>query len=533
MLIVGTMRYSLVAGATVAIGCFACGGGARRGPAQPSASTSPYVGVALEQTVAEELWYRATSICGQGPYEIEVPVGNARWGEEVELRLATPRRIALHAVLVADDAEVAKDESVYNETGRTGGKAENTRCVADLRERIAAGRITPGTPSGPPVQPGVRVRPPGEPPPPREVTVAQLELEQGEPPPSFQLLHHGWRHPERGEPRGRFGRIRIRLWSIEPNDLEGVRFGVRRIVWRPNVSDAEYEAYLAWIVADDEARRKRQEEEWTRKLAEEEERRRRQPPPRPAKPAKRQVVVEIDAKAELERYRKEEEARRRRAAEIAAEAERRRKRQEFCAAHPEDRDCWGAGGRQMHERFAQLEQDRGRYCAANREDARCWSADDRWRRERVWNKRVQIATAPPKQPDGPPPAPLADTQPPKLSENAEWRPGYWQWTGTTWVWLGGMWRVPESDIVAEKTTTAPEAPPPPKVEPPPPPAPMPTTIWVAGFWQWNGRAWVWVPGSWQVRPDAGAAWRPAEWQTRGKVHVLIPGGWIRVRGGRR
>ena len=554
MLRVGTMQCSLVAGATFAIGCLGALG-CLGSPPRESTTPSMTARIALEQSVAEQVWYRATSICGQGPYEIEVPIAGARWGEEIELRLATPRRIALHAVIVADDAEAVKDAAVYAAHGKADGKAENTRCVADVRERLAASRGGPGPggPAGPPVETGIRVRPPGEPPP-REVTVTgQLELDRGEPPASIEIVRHGWRHRERGEVR-RFGRIRIRLWSIEPNDLEGVRFGVRRIVWRPNVTDAEYEAHLGRIAAEEEARRLRQqeelearrlrqEEELRRRIAEDEERRRRQPPP----PPRRTTVVEVDSKAELERYRQQEEERRRRAAELAAEAERRRraaelaavaeaerlrKRQEFCASHPEDRGCWGAGGLRVHLQLDERERERERYCAAHREDARCWSKDDRWRRELVWRKRVQVATAPPKQPDGPPPDARAETIPPKLSVNANWLPGYWHWSGTGWAWLGGMWRVPESDIVAERTTTAPEAPPPLQSEAPPPP-PMAATIWVSGFWQWNGRVWVWVPGSWQMRPDAGSSWRPAEWKTRGTVHVLIPGGWIRVRGGRR
>ncbi|MBA3542263.1 MAG: hypothetical protein H0T79_21790, partial [Deltaproteobacteria bacterium] len=66
-------------------------------------------------------WYRATSICGQGPYEVEVPVINARWGEEFELRVATPRRIQVHAVVVADGAEMAKTAAVFDGTGRVNG----------------------------------------------------------------------------------------------------------------------------------------------------------------------------------------------------------------------------------------------------------------------------------------------------------------------------------------------------------------------------------------------------------------------------
>jgi len=533
------MRCSLVAGVTFALGCFAslgCHGSPPRATT-PTTTTAESVDAAitLAPAVADTVWYRVVSICGQGPYELEVPVGDARWGEEVELRLATPRRIALHAVILADDAEAVKDAAVYDPGGKTGGKPENTRCVADVRERLAASRAVPGVPVGPPIETGNRVRTPGDPP--RQVTVTgQLEIDHGEPPASIEIVRHGWHQPERGQPRGRFGRITIRLWSIEPNDLEGVRFGVRRFVWRPNVTDAQYEAYLAGIVAADEERRLREEEALRRQMAEDEARRRSQPPPPPG-------VVEDD-RDELERQRKEEAARRRREARLAADEERRRaraaaeaehqrRRQAFCAAHPEDRDCWGAGGRKVHLALDERQREGERYCATAPDDARCWSQQERSRREAAWRTRVDVATAPPKQPDGPPPAALAETKPPKLSANAEWRQGYWQWTGSTWAWLGGMWRVPEADIAAEKTTTAPEAPPPLQAETPPPPPPLPAPIWVPGFWQWSGSVWIWVPGSWQLRPEAGASWRPAEWQTRGRVHVLIPGDWVRSRGGRR
>ncbi|HEY5947995.1 MAG TPA: hypothetical protein VIV40_21010, partial [Kofleriaceae bacterium] len=149
----------------------------------------------------------------------------------------------------------------------------------------------------------------------------------------------------------------------------------------------------------------------------------------------------------------------------------------------------------------------------------------------AWDKRIELANAPAAQPDGPPPAPLAEEVPPKLSVNAEWRPGYWHWLDGTWVWLAGMWRVPEADIVAEQTTTAPAAPPALRVEAPPP-APVRSAVWVGGFWQWSGTAWVWIAGSYQLRPSAQVSWRAPEWRARGSVHVLIPGGWIRLGGSR-
>jgi hypothetical protein len=242
----------------------------------------------------------------------------------------------------------------------------------------------------------------------------------------------------------------------------------------------------------------------------------------PAAEARARRQAELDA----ERARREAalEAERARArAEL--EARRRREREAFCNTHADDRDCWGAGGRRIHDDLDAHQHEREAYCAAHIEDARCWSDSVRGRIESAANARVAAALRPPKQPDGPPPAALAETVPPKLSAHAEWRAGYWQWTEETWVWLAGMWRVPDSDIVAEQTTTAPQPPPPLQAEMPPP-APVRVAVWVPGFWQWSGSSWIWVAGSWQLRPDARAEWRPAAWQPRGRVHVLVPGGWI-------
>ncbi|MBU6409629.1 MAG: YXWGXW repeat-containing protein [Verrucomicrobia bacterium] len=60
--------------------------------------------------------------------------------------------------------------------------------------------------------------------------------------------------------------------------------------------------------------------------------------------------------------------------------------------------------------------------------------------------------------------------------------------------------------------------------PPPPPAevyvapPGPDYVWVAGQWQWNGAAWVWVRGYWSLPPARGAVWVDGGW-----YHG--PGGW--------
>jgi len=176
---------------------------------------------------------------------------------------------------------------------------------------------------------------------------------------------------------------------------------------------------------------------------------------------------------------------------------------------------------------------------------------------------------------GKPPAPKAETQPPRPSKNAKWIAGYWHWE-TTWLWIGGWWRVPDSDVEQQLTVRAPTPPPPPRVEerePAPPsdaaappsdaaappdertassattdsttvavgasadtsptrsPAPGPgrRVVWVPGYWQWSGTQWIWIKGSWRLPPKAGYRWRPSRWRKSASGSIFVPGGWtIRV-----
>lgn len=487
---------------------FACGGSSRH-------ATSPGE-IALVPKVLSTAFYRSKASCAQGPFELELPVGAAKYGEQVELLVRTQRRIELHAVVVDDTTELASTEGMFGTDGRTNGRPDNARCRADGHERLAATRAGGGATGGGAGTGGAV--------PTGTSQVSQVSVTpELEPIPDAVLAPTPVLTIRIPDSARASGRVRIRFWSIEPNDLDGVAFGISHVVWQPNVSEADYEAYLVRI----------EQEQAARAQVVVTEQREHRPPPAPVRTVNPDEQRRRDeAERERQRRRQDDERKRRARAEAQRIAEERAaaERQQFCATHPEDRGCWGPGGLRVHLELEARGKERAAYCAAHLEDARCWTDEQRESIRADEQKRAQLAIHPPR-PSGPPPAPLAETMPPKLSVNAEWRPGYWQWIDSTWVWLAGVWRVPEADVIAEQTTTAPTAPPPPKVEAPPA-APVATVVWVPGFWQWDGGTWIWIAGAYQMRPTASLSWRAPAWQPRGNVHVLVPGAWIRV-GGRR
>lgn len=71
---------------------------------------------------------------------------------------------------------------------------------------------------------------------------------------------------------------------------------------------------------------------------------------------------------------------------------------------------------------------------------------------------------------------------------------------------------------------------------PPPPrvvvrasAPAPEYVWYDGYWDWNGRAWIWVDGRW-VQPRAGYVYVQPRWHRQGRGWVHADGGWRPHRG---
>lgn len=59
------------------------------------------------------------------------------------------------------------------------------------------------------------------------------------------------------------------------------------------------------------------------------------------------------------------------------------------------------------------------------------------------------------------------------------------------------------------------------------PAPGPGYVRVGGYYRWNGRAYVWVPGRWVVPPRPKAVWVAPRWnyvRPRGS-YVFVAGYW--------
>jgi WXXGXW repeat (2 copies) len=58
-----------------------------------------------------------------------------------------------------------------------------------------------------------------------------------------------------------------------------------------------------------------------------------------------------------------------------------------------------------------------------------------------------------------------------------------------------------------------------------PPAPGPHHIWIGGYHRWDGRAYVWEPGRWEVPPREHAVWVAPRWHHRGDHWIFEEGRW--------
>ena len=59
-----------------------------------------------------------------------------------------------------------------------------------------------------------------------------------------------------------------------------------------------------------------------------------------------------------------------------------------------------------------------------------------------------------------------------------------------------------------------------------PAAPGPRYIWIDGYHTWNGTAYVWTPGRWDLPPRHRAHWIPGHWRRHTRHGwYWVPGHW--------
>jgi len=58
-----------------------------------------------------------------------------------------------------------------------------------------------------------------------------------------------------------------------------------------------------------------------------------------------------------------------------------------------------------------------------------------------------------------------------------------------------------------------------------PPRPSRVHVWVPGYHRWEGNAYVWTPGRWELPPRPGARWEAHRWVHRRDGWVFVEGRW--------
>jgi len=58
-----------------------------------------------------------------------------------------------------------------------------------------------------------------------------------------------------------------------------------------------------------------------------------------------------------------------------------------------------------------------------------------------------------------------------------------------------------------------------------PARPGPNFVWIKGYHRWDGNAYVWVPGRWEVPPHGRRRWVEHRWVRRGDHWVFVEGRW--------
>ena len=55
--------------------------------------------------------------------------------------------------------------------------------------------------------------------------------------------------------------------------------------------------------------------------------------------------------------------------------------------------------------------------------------------------------------------------------------------------------------------------------------PSPRHVWIGGYHRYDGHAYVWEPGRWEVPPREHAVWVAPRWEHRNGGYVFVEGRW--------
>jgi len=58
-----------------------------------------------------------------------------------------------------------------------------------------------------------------------------------------------------------------------------------------------------------------------------------------------------------------------------------------------------------------------------------------------------------------------------------------------------------------------------------PPPPSRNHVWISGYQRWDGNAYVWTPGRWEMPPRPGARWVAHHYVHQRDGWVLVEGRW--------
>ncbi|MEM1413403.1 MAG: hypothetical protein AAGH15_00810, partial [Myxococcota bacterium] len=245
--------------------------------------------------------FRSPEVCGQGPYDLVLKAAGAPWGETLEVRVLSPHPLRGYSEILVDGAPRG-DRAAFGSflVGRgsqgTNGRSwryvhaeqqapDNARCLhgagpeGPVVAAPSSGEASPGAAAapGPAPVPGAPGNAGLEPAPYPSTWSLDLGAEWMERNAlGYQTLQRAvWGQSMRSLPltppiRGG-AEIRIRIWSDEPNLLEGVIFVVLHEALEPSVSD---EAWLAHLERRAEEARREDEARWAANERENEARRR-------------------------------------------------------------------------------------------------------------------------------------------------------------------------------------------------------------------------------------------------------------------